>query len=70
VALLVQTYKAPRAVDRFLMKGISETFWRRAVFFTVGIGPVRRLAFHDVDGAPEAAVRMMEAKVARCALRL
>jgi NAD(P)H dehydrogenase (quinone) len=69
-ALLVQTYNAPRTVDRFIMKGIAETFWRRAVFLSVGIRPVRRLAFHKVDGASEAYVRKMESKTACAALEL
>ena len=69
-ALLIQTYNSPRAVDRLLMKGISETFWRRAVFFSAGIRLAGRLAFHGVDELSPEEVTEMERRVARAAAKV
>ncbi len=69
-ALLVQTFNAPRAVDRLLMRGISESFWRRVVFRSAGIRMVQRLAFHGVERTSAAGVERMEGEVARAAAKL
>jgi len=66
-ALLIQTFNAPRAVDRLLMRGISESFWRRVVFFSAGIRPVRRLAVYDVQGISAGKVEKLEARIRRAA---
>jgi len=49
-ALVVQTFNAPRAVDTLLMRNLSEAFWKRAVFFSVGVRDFKRLAFYGVEG--------------------
>ena len=66
-ALLIQTFNAPRVVDRVLMRGLSEAFWRRAVFSSVGIRRVRRVAFHGVEGASLSRVAEMESEVEKAA---
>ena len=66
-ALLIQTYNAPRIIDRLIMRGLSEMFWRRAVFFSIGIRDIRRLAFHGVDGISPAEAEKIERKVVRAA---
>jgi NAD(P)H dehydrogenase (quinone) len=62
-ALVLQTLNAARAVDRLVMRGISESFWRRAVFLPVGILRVRRYAFHGVDGISGRALERLERRV-------
>jgi putative NADPH-quinone reductase len=66
-AVLIQTYNAPAVVDRFLMRRMAETFWRRAVFLSIGIRRIRRLALHGVDGISEEKVRKLERRAARTA---
>jgi len=36
-ALVVQTFNADRMVDKVVFGSLSRRFWRRAVFFSVGI---------------------------------
>ena len=48
-ALVVQTFGAARVVDRIVCRGVSWAFWRRAVFFSVGISDVARLALYAVE---------------------
>jgi hypothetical protein len=62
-ALLIQTYNATRSIDRLVMRGMSEYFWRRAVFLSVGILRVRRLAFYGVDSISERNLELMRRKV-------
>jgi NAD(P)H dehydrogenase (quinone) len=49
-ALLIQTFNAPKAIDKVLFKNLAEAFWRRAVFFAVGIRPVKRVAIYSAEG--------------------
>jgi len=48
-ALVVQTFKAPRAVDRLLMKRVSSQFWSRAVFRSVGVRDVTLLGLYGAS---------------------
>ena len=48
-ALVVQTFGAIRAVDRIITRGVAWTFWRRAVFQSVGMNDVSRLALYAVE---------------------
>jgi NAD(P)H dehydrogenase (quinone) len=68
-ALLVQTYNAARSVDRLVMRKMSEQFWRRAVFLSVGILRTRRLAFYGVDGISQERADALGAKAARTSRR-
>lgn len=68
-ALLIQTYNASRSIDRLLMRKMSDQFWRRAVFLSVGILRARRLAFYGVEGISRKRVEALCAKVARAARR-
>lgn len=64
-ALLIQTFNAPRRIDRFLMRRMAEQFWRRAVFLSVGMTHVERLALYGADDVSDEALRAMERKVSR-----
>ena len=69
-ALVVQTFNAPRVVDRLLTRGLTGSFWRRAVLASVGIDKVERLAFYEVDGISEKALADAERKIQRAVERL
>ncbi|MDA1264573.1 MAG: NAD(P)H-dependent oxidoreductase [Planctomycetota bacterium] len=57
-ALLVQTFHAPRVVDRLLMRRLSYRFWRDAVFGSVGVRKVTPLALYEAkDLAPRRLAR-------------
>ena len=45
-ALVVQTFKAPRAVDRLLTGRLSARFWTRAVFAPAGVRDVTVLGLY------------------------
>lgn len=64
-ALVVQTFNAPRAVDTLLMRGLAEAFWRRAVFASVGISHVKRVALHGVEGLTAEALAGHERRLRR-----
>jgi NAD(P)H dehydrogenase (quinone) len=68
-ALLIQTFNCNRAIDRIVLRGMSESFWRRGVFLPVGILRVERLAFHGVDGMTPRKLAALEAKVSRRAAK-
>ena len=69
-ALVVNTFKAPRAVDRLLMRRISSRFWTNAVFFSVGIRDVTPLALHEVGDLSERRLQRFEQRLRRAATRL
>ena len=64
-ALVVQTFNAPRAVDTLLMRNLSEAFWRRAVFASVGIRHSKRLALYGVEGLAPAELAAHERRLDR-----
>lgn len=68
--LVVQTLNAARTVDRLIMRGMSEQFWRRAVFLSVGMLRSRRLAFYGVDPIGSRRLERLESKVRSAALKL
>ncbi len=45
-ALVVQTFKTSRTVDRILMGGMSGKFWSRVVLPSVGISPCKVLSLY------------------------
>jgi NAD(P)H dehydrogenase (quinone) len=69
-ALVIQTYNASRSVDRLVMRGLSESFWRRAVFLSVGILRVRRIAFYGVDTLSPRRLATLESRVRKAAEKL
>ena len=69
-ALVLQTFNAPRVVDRIVTRGISGSFWKRAVLASVGIDKVERLAFYEVEDITEEALRTAEGKIDRAIQRL
>ena len=64
-ALLVQTFKAPRVVDRLLMRRISTSFWSRAVFFSVGIESTATLALYEVQDLSRRRLERFSRKLSR-----
>ncbi len=48
-ALVLQTFKATKAVERWAMGGISRKFWTRAVFPSVGIQNFTVLGLHGAQ---------------------
>lgn len=69
-ALLVQTFGAPRAVDRVVFGGIAGRFWKRAVFMPVGIRDVRQVSLHGVDGITSAGLAAEEKALRRAVAKL
>jgi len=69
-ALVVSTFKAPRAVDRLLMRRISARFWTNAVFFSVGIRNVTPLALYEVGALSDRRLERFEGKLQRATTRL
>lgn len=60
-ALVVQTFKAPRLVDRILMGRLASRFWSKAVFFSLGVKQVTPLALYEVGALdPERLQRFRE----------
>lgn len=64
-ALVVQTFNAPRAVDTLFMRNLSEVFWRRAVFGSIGVRQVKRVAFYGVEGISDVALATCERRLRR-----
>jgi len=64
-ALVVQTFNAPRAVDTLLMRNLSEAFWKRAVFSSVGVRDVKRLGFYGVEGIAPDELEAVERRLRR-----
>jgi hypothetical protein len=53
-ALVVQTFKATRAIDRVHFRGVAGRFWQKVVFPSIGRGILRCIAYsddHDFVGA-------------------
>lgn len=69
-ALLIQTFNAPRAVDRFFMRNLAEQFWRRAVFASIGIDRVERIALYGVEELAESDLEKTERRIERAVERL
>jgi putative NADPH-quinone reductase len=69
-ALVVQTFNAPRAVDTLFMRNLSEAFWKRAVFTSVGVRDVKRLAFYGVEGISADDLATAERRLRRAVLAL
>ncbi|MDP6539821.1 MAG: NAD(P)H-dependent oxidoreductase [Planctomycetota bacterium] len=49
-ALLVQTFNTRRSIDRWMFRGVSEAFWRRAALGSCGVRLVGRVALYGVEG--------------------
>ncbi len=49
-ALLIQTFNAPKAVDKVLFKNIAEVFWHRSVFLGTGLKPAKRFSIYGAEG--------------------
>ncbi|MEW6071234.1 MAG: NAD(P)H-dependent oxidoreductase [Planctomycetota bacterium] len=49
-ALVVQTFGAAKIVDTIVFRSLAWAFWKRAVFFAVGIQDCDRVALYGVDG--------------------
>jgi NAD(P)H dehydrogenase (quinone) len=64
-ALVVQTFNTNRAVDRALFLGMTSFFWKRAVFFSVGISKVARLALYEVEKLDGAKLARFEQRLVR-----
>lgn len=69
-ALVVQTFNTRRAIDRALFLGWTSAFWKRVVFFSVGITKVSRLALYEVEGLDERRLARFEARLERAARAL
>lgn len=69
-ALVVQTFNAPRAVDTLLMRGLAEAFWKRAVFASVGVRHVQRVALYGVEGIAAGELASAERRVRRAMTRM
>ncbi|MBI4604933.1 MAG: NAD(P)H-dependent oxidoreductase [Planctomycetes bacterium] len=69
-ALVVQTFNAARIVDRILMRGMAEGFWRRAVFLSTGIALAGSVALYGVEGISPEAVEAARRKVARAVRKM
>lgn len=69
-ALVVQTFNAPRVVEKVLFRGISGAFWRRVVLPSVGIDDVRVEALFEVEGLAEGALAAFEGRLEKRVERL
>ena len=64
-ALLVQTFNAVKAVDKVVFRGLTEAFWKRAVFFPVGIRLHKRFAIYSAEGLSAAKLKAHDARLER-----
>ena len=69
-ALVVQTFNAPKAVDTLWMRNLSAAFWKRAVFASVGVQEVERLAFYGVEGISPKELSACEKRLRRAVAAL
>ena len=64
-ALVVQTFGAPKVVDKVVFRNLAEAFWRRAVFFATGIKRIKRFAIYSVDTQSKAKMMAHEKRLRR-----
>ena len=64
-ALVVQTFKATRDVDRGAMAGLAERFWTIGVFPSVGILRPRRLPLYRVESISPARLERFLRRLSR-----
>ncbi len=64
-AILVQTFKAGRAVDSVITRGVTGAVWRHAILAPLGVRLVHRLALHGVGKMDEARLATFEARLRR-----
>jgi putative NADPH-quinone reductase len=69
-ALVVQTFNASRTVDLALFRGLAGSFWKRAVFASVGIGDVTRLALHELPQLDTERLARFEDRLAEALAKL
>jgi putative NADPH-quinone reductase len=69
-ALVVQTFQAPRAVERVAFRGITSRLWRSVVFPSIGVDAVEVLGLHRVAGVEPRRLRRFEQKLEAAVARL
>jgi len=69
-ALVVQTFNAPRFIDRLWMHRIAARFWTRAVFSSVGVGDVTPLSLYETGGLTSSRLERFERRLQRALERL
>ena len=64
-ALVLQTFNADRIVDKVVFGSLSRRFWRRAVFFPVGLNKTSYFPVYSVGNLDERNLRRINQRLAR-----
>jgi len=64
-ALVVQTFKVNRLIDKIVFGSLSRRFWHRGVFLPVGIKKVSFFPIHSTRNIQEARLRRIEERLRR-----